>query len=187
MPNLPFNPDSDAGAENPPLIDELIGAVANGDVKQRLRVLQRVTDLFVAGSRGYSGEQIALFDDVLQQLTTEIEVKARARLATARGRGERAAQARAHARLRRRNRGGRAGADPFPAVERRRSGRKRQQQESGASLAIAQRLKLSETVTDVLVERGNERVVRKVARNKGARFSLAGYDKLTMRARSDAG
>jgi uncharacterized protein (DUF2336 family) len=51
--------------------------------------------------------------------------------------------------------------------------------------AIAQRLKLSESVTDVLVERGNEHVVRKVARNRGARFSLAGYDKLTVRARSD--
>jgi uncharacterized protein (DUF2336 family) len=51
--------------------------------------------------------------------------------------------------------------------------------------AIAQRLKLSETVTDVLVERGNERVVHRVVRNKGARFSLAGYGKLTNRARYD--
>ena len=39
-------------------------------------------------------------------------------------------------------------------------------------LAIAQRLKLSEVVTDVLVERGDRQVVRKVARNNGACFSL---------------
>jgi hypothetical protein len=52
-------------------------------------------------------------------------------------------------------------------------------------LAIAERLKLSEAVTDVLVERGNQRVVHKVVRNMGARFSLAGYDKLATRARSD--
>jgi hypothetical protein len=52
-------------------------------------------------------------------------------------------------------------------------------------LAIAQRLKLSEAVTDVLVERGNRRVVRKVTKNKGALFSLAGYGKLTNRARYD--
>jgi uncharacterized protein (DUF2336 family) len=38
--------------------------------------------------------------------------------------------------------------------------------------AIAQRLKLSETVTDVLVERGNERVVHRVVRNKGPAFLL---------------
>jgi uncharacterized protein (DUF2336 family) len=51
--------------------------------------------------------------------------------------------------------------------------------------AIAQRLKLSESVTDVLVDRGNEGVVHRVVRNKGARFSLAGYGKLTNRARYD--
>ena len=51
--------------------------------------------------------------------------------------------------------------------------------------AIAQRLRLSERVTDVLVERGNRKVIHKVAANTGARFSLAGYDKLTHRARRD--
>ncbi|HKS85981.1 MAG TPA: DUF2336 domain-containing protein, partial [Pseudolabrys sp.] len=51
--------------------------------------------------------------------------------------------------------------------------------------AIAQRLKLSEAVTDVLVDRGNQRVVHRVVKNKGARFSLAGYGKLTTRARYD--
>ena len=51
--------------------------------------------------------------------------------------------------------------------------------------AIAQRLKLSEDVTDVLVERGDQRVVHRVVKNKGARFSLAGYGNLTTRARYD--
>jgi uncharacterized protein (DUF2336 family) len=51
--------------------------------------------------------------------------------------------------------------------------------------AIAKRLKLSEVVTDVLVDRGDERVVHRVVKNKGARFSLAGYGKLTNRARYD--
>ncbi len=49
-------------------------------------------------------------------------------------------------------------------------------------LAIAQRLKLNERVTDVLVERGDHRVVHRVVTNKGAQFSLAGYEKLTERA-----
>ena len=72
---------SDIRAESHSLIDELIGTVATGNAKQRLRMLQRITDLFVAGSRGYSSQQIALFDDVLQRLAADIEVKARARLA----------------------------------------------------------------------------------------------------------
>ena len=63
------------------LIDELIGSVASGTPRHRVRVLQRVTDLFVAGSRRYSNEQIALFDDVLQKLAVEIEYKARVKLA----------------------------------------------------------------------------------------------------------
>jgi uncharacterized protein (DUF2336 family) len=53
-------------------------------------------------------------------------------------------------------------------------------------MAIAERLKLSEAVTDVLVERGDRRVVNKVVRNRGARFSLAGYGKLTVRAKRDS-
>ena len=65
-------------SDHQPIIDELVGTIATGDVKQRLRILQRVTDLFMAGSRGYSDRQIALFDDVLQRLAADIEVKARA-------------------------------------------------------------------------------------------------------------
>ncbi len=51
--------------------------------------------------------------------------------------------------------------------------------------AIAQRIKLSEAVTDVLVERGNSRVVRRVASNNGAQFSFRSYDKLVKHARTD--
>src|SRR6185369_4125843 len=67
--------------ENQSLIDELNAALeAGGDTEQR-RILERVADLFAAGSRGYSSKQIALFDDVLQKLCADIEVKARARSA----------------------------------------------------------------------------------------------------------
>ncbi len=52
-------------------------------------------------------------------------------------------------------------------------------------LAIAQRLKLSEAVTDVLVDRGDRRVVDTMVKNKGARISLSGYEKLTHKARRD--
>jgi len=168
------------------LIDELVRVTESGDINERLRILQRVTDLFVAGSRGYSGPQIALFDDVLQKLVADIEAKARAKLA-----------------------GRLAGIDTAPPkliralafddeIEVAGPVLTHSRQLTDADLvenastksqehlyAIAQRLKLSEQVTDVLVERGDPRVVRKVAGNKGARFSLAGYGKLATRARQD--
>ena len=37
--------------ESHSLIDELVSVVSTGGVKQRLRILQRVTDMFMAGSR----------------------------------------------------------------------------------------------------------------------------------------
>jgi uncharacterized protein (DUF2336 family) len=176
----------DHGADSHSLIDELLGTVTTGDVKQRLRVLQRVTDLFVAGSRGYSSQQIALFDDVLQRLVTDIEAKARARLANrlceihnAPPRLIRTLAFDDEIDV----------ADPVLAHSEQLSDADLVETASTKSqdhlLAIAQRLKLSENVTDVLVERGNDRVVRKVVRNAGARFTLAGYDKLTIRARDD--
>ena len=176
----------DHGAGSHSLIDELIGSVATSDVKQRLRVLQRVTDLFVAGSRGYSSQQIALFDDVLQRLVADIETKARARLANRMCEVHNAPPNLIRT-LAFDDEIDVAG--PVLAHSEQLSDADLVENASTKSqdhlLAIAQRLKLSEQVTDVLVEHGNDRVVRKVARNAGARFSLAGYDKLTVRARDD--
>jgi len=175
-----------APAENAPLIDELISTIDTGNAPEQLRILQRVTDLFMAGSRRYSGPQIELFDAVFQQLSADIEVKARAKLAH---------------RL--------AGMDNAPPnlirsfafgddIEVAGPVLTHSVQLSDADLvenaatksqdhlfAIAERLKLSEAVTDALVERGNSRVVNKVARNRGACLSLAGYGRLTVRARHD--
>jgi hypothetical protein len=176
----------DGGAESLAVIDELISAVATGSVKNRLRIVQRVSDLFVAGSRSFSHQQIELFDDVLQRLAIEIEVKARAKLAN-----RLAAMNDAPPKLMRM-----LAFDD--AIEVARPVLMHSEQLSDADLvenatiksqdhlfAIAQRLKLSESVTDVLVERGEGRVVHKVVRNAGARFSLAGYEKLTTLARYD--
>ena len=164
--------------DNGSLIDELNSAVAIADDNQRQRILERVADLFAAGARGYSSDQIALFDDVLRKLSADIEVKARARLAERMARID--------------------GAPPRlirslafdDEIEVAAPVLTHSQQLSDADLvenattksqehlfAIAQRLKLSEQVTDVLVERGDRRVIGKVVTNRGARFSLAGYDK----------
>jgi uncharacterized protein (DUF2336 family) len=160
-------------AESQSVLDELVSPLATASTRHRLRIVDRITDLFAAGSRNYSHEQIALFDDVLRRLCTDIEVKARAKLA------ERLA--------------GMHSAPPKlvrsfafdDAIEVAAPVLVRSQQLTDDDLvenattksqdhlfAIAQRLKLSETVTDVLVERGNERVVHRVVRNKGPAFLL---------------
>jgi uncharacterized protein (DUF2336 family) len=170
--------------ESQSLVDELNDVVAAGDDPQRLRILERVADLFAAGSRGYSSDQISLFDDVLQKLSKDIEVKARARLARRMARIDNAPP-----KLIRVLAFDDAVTVAKPVLV-------HSQQLSDADLienastksqehllAIAQRLKLSEPVTNVLVERGDRRVVHRVVRNTGARFSLAGYNKLTTMAR----
>ena len=56
-----------AVAESRSLLDELISPVATATAKHRLRIIDRITDLFAAGSRNYSHEQVSLFDDVLRR------------------------------------------------------------------------------------------------------------------------
>jgi uncharacterized protein (DUF2336 family) len=52
--------------------------------------------------------------------------------------------------------------------------------------AISQRSQLSENVTDVLVERGDQKVVISTAANSGARFSEFGYTTLVSRSQTDS-
>ena len=56
-------------AQSRSLLDELVSPVAAATAKHRLKIIDRVTDLFAAGSRSYSDDQISLFDDVLRRLT----------------------------------------------------------------------------------------------------------------------
>ena len=53
-------------------------------------------------------------------------------------------------------------------------------------LAISKRKSIEETVTDVLVTRGNQEVVNSVASNNGARFSDFGFLHMIKRAEGDS-
>ncbi len=168
------------------ILDEIDTGLAAGNVRHRLKLLQHVTDLFVAGSRRYSGAEIALFDDVLMRLTTEIEIEARERLAQ-----RLAPLPDSPPKLIRQLAfdDAIAVAGPVLVASPRLSDADLIENAATRSqdhlYAIAQRLKLSETVTDVLIERGNRRVVRRTARNEGARISLAGYRRVVEFARHD--
>ncbi|MDJ1158757.1 DUF2336 domain-containing protein [Chelatococcus sp. SYSU_G07232] len=167
------------------LVRELDDAIAERSVERRTEALRRVTDLFLRDAPAYADDQVALFDTVLVRLAGVIETQARAELA------ERlAGVANAPAGV------VRSLAHDEIAVARpvlTRSARLSDEDLVSVATAkgqdhmaaIAMRRTLAQTVTDVLVERGDDAVVRTVAGNSGARFSPAGMDRLVERARID--
>lgn len=171
---------------SPSLIDEIEDALASATEDKRTAALWRITDLFIAGADNYSEEHVTLFDDVIARLATAIEKNARAKLSSRLARIPNAPIgvirtlaadndiAVAQPVLRHSQRLD----DGYLAVT-------AATQSQQHLLAIAQRHALSETVTDVLVERGDRDVVRSVAQNGGARFSNAAFRTLVERSVED--
>jgi hypothetical protein len=168
------------------LIHELEDAIAHGGAAKRQRALTLVTDLFVAGSCRYSSEQVAVFDDVIVTLAAAIETKARARLsrrlATLRNAPVKVVRSLAFddaaevaAPVLRQS-------DQLSEADLIANARSKSQ---GHLHAIAQRETLSADVTDILVARGDRRVVHAVSKNHGAAFSDSGFGALVERARGD--
>jgi uncharacterized protein (DUF2336 family) len=175
-----------AHADCQSLIDELENAISSGSAARCLAIHERISDLFMAGSRTYSDEQLALFDDVLVRLSAEIEAEARAKLSRILADTDRALP-----KLIRSLAFDDAIEVAAPVLSRSPQLSDDDLVENASTksqdhlLAIAQRIRLSELVTDVLVKRGDSRVLLSVAGNAGASFSLAGFEKLTTTARSD--
>ena len=173
--------------EHENLIDQLEEVIAGKDIGHRAEILRRVTDLFVLGSGRLSDEQIGLFDGVMCRLVEKIEIAARAtfghvfwrRFPTRRPRSIRrlalddeinvAGDILSHS--------GRV--DDATLVE----GAKTKSQST--LLAISRRKALDQSVTDILVERGNQQVVLSTAGNPGAAFSEFGYSTLVQRSSND--
>jgi len=168
------------------IIGELEEALAHGSAERRVKTLRRVTDLFVFGSSHFSSDHIAVFDDVFNHLIGDIERSARVTLAD-----RLAAVPNAPPKVIRTlafddeiNIAGPVllrsdQLDNVALVENART--KRQQH----LLAISRRKILAETITDVLVERGNRDVALSTAQNTGAKFSEAGYVRLVRRSEGD--
>jgi uncharacterized protein (DUF2336 family) len=168
------------------LIHELEDALSQGSAERRERTLRRVTDLFVFGSSHFSVDHITLFDGVFSHLVADIEESARVALA------ERlAAIPNAPPKVIRKLASDDAIEVAGPILARsnqldnvsliENSKTKSQQH----LLAITRRKSLAETVTDVLVERGDRDVALCVAQNPGAKFSEAGYVRLVKRSEHD--
>ncbi len=167
------------------LIDEL-ESLAHSSAEKRAKTLRRVTDLFVFGSNHFSGDHIAVFDGVFNHLIADMELSARQTLAD-----RLAAIPNAPPKVIRTLAFDDAIIvagpvlvqsgllDNVTLVENART------KSQHHLLAISQRKSLAETVTDVLVERGNRDVTLSVVQNAGAKFSETGYIRLVRRSDGD--
>lgn len=171
---------------NRSLVDELETAIAGRDIRRRAVVLRRVADLFASSSGNLSDEQTALFDDVMHQLVDEIETSARARFAEYLAKCpvappgilrqlalddviDVAGPVLSRSEL----------LDEVTLAEGART------KSQAHLMAISTRKTIPESVTDILIERGNREVALSTAVNLGAAFSEFGYSSLVRRSSHD--
>jgi uncharacterized protein (DUF2336 family) len=168
------------------IIAELEDAVRNGSSERRVGTLRQVTDLFLNDGDRLSDDQVKVFDDVLCILIARVETRAKAELSQRLAPLDYA---------------------PFEVIQHlardndiavagevlAKSNRLRTSdlveiagtQGQDHLLAISGRTNLPEAVTDVIVDRGERRVIRKLANNATARFSDTGYSNIVARAEAD--
>ena len=164
---------------------DLDDAVLRGTAESRARALWHATDLLIAGR--YSDDEIWTFGEVIGRLADEIEVAARAQLAR-----RLAGFARAPVNIIHKLAFDEEIEVAGPIL------RESERLEAYALvanvciksqshlLAISKRNSLEEAVTDVLVTRGDQEVVKSVATNNGARFSEFGFLHMIQRAEGDS-
>lgn len=168
------------------LIPELERVLRQGPPERCADMLSRITHLFLSGAGQFNENHIALFDEIFARLIEDIETRARAQLS------ERlAAVENAPPKLVRRLAGDDDISVAAPMLEH--SPRLADadlcyiadSKGQAHLLAITGRRGISESVTDVLVQRGNPAVVRAVADNQDARLSEHGFSALIDRAAGD--
>ena len=168
------------------IISELEDAVSGGSSAKRVSTLRRVTDLFLHDGERLSDEQVKVFDDVLCFLIARVETRARAELARRLApvdyapfeviehlafddEIEVAADVLTNS--------SRLGTEALVKIASTKS--------QDHLLAISGRANLPEAVTDVIVDRGESKVIRRLANNVSARFSEAGYSGMVAHAEAD--
>ncbi|HEY6024662.1 MAG TPA: DUF2336 domain-containing protein [Pseudolabrys sp.] len=167
------------------LLPELEDVVLHGSADKRAETLRRITTLFLDGASNFNAEHIALFDDVIGCLVVEIEAKALAELArrvapvpnappgvvSALAKSDNidvAGPILKQARL--------ADPDLMHIAE---------TKSQAHLLAMSARLGISEALSDILVERGDQEVARSIANNRHAQLSDNAFSKLVKRAEQD--
>ena len=168
------------------IIAELEDAVRGGSSAKRVETLRQVTDLFLHDGERLSDDQVKVFDDVLCLLIARVETRAKAELSKRLApldyapfeviqhlawddEIEVAGSVLAHS--------SRLGTDVLVEIA--------SSKGQDHLLAISGRPNLPAAVTDVIVDRGEGQVIRKLANNAGAQFSEGGYSSIVARASAD--
>lgn len=169
------------------LISDLEDAVNSGSSEKRISTLRQVTDLFLRDGERLSEDQVKVFDEVLCVLVTRVESRVRAEL-SARLAPIDHAPFEVIQQLARDDEIAVAGTVLTGSSLLRTSDLVEiaSLKGQGHLLAISGRTNLPEAVTDVIVDRGEREVIRKLARNPGARFSEGGFSKIVTRSEADA-
>ncbi len=168
------------------VIAELEEAVRSGSSEKRVNTLRQVTNLFLHDGARLNDEQIKVFDDVLCLLVARVETRARAELGKSLASVE-YAPSEIIQRL--------AGDDEIGVAGQVLTNSKRLTTTTLVEVAstkgqdhlfaISNRADLPAAVTDVIVNRGERRVLRNLAINTTARFSDTGFASMVARATAD--
>jgi uncharacterized protein (DUF2336 family) len=168
------------------IIDELEEAVRSSSSAKRVSTLRQVTDLFLHDAERLSEEQIKVFDGVLCHLAARVETRVKAELGARLAPLEYAPSGVVE----------QLAWDDEIAV----AGTVLAHSSCLATgtlveiakakgqdhlLAISGRTNLPEAVTDVIVDRGERKVIRRLADNASARFSDTGYKRMVAHAEAD--
>jgi uncharacterized protein (DUF2336 family) len=168
------------------LLPELDDLIRRGSPQRQAKTLERVTTFFLDGARSFNEDHVQLFDLVLTRLIDRTERKARAELSSRLAPlGNAPVEAvRCLARD-----DAIAVAAPVLKDATRLSETDLidiiQTKGQGHLLAISARPGLAESVTDGLLRRGNQEVLRGLAANRAARLSDEGFRLLVERAKTD--
>jgi uncharacterized protein (DUF2336 family) len=177
------------------IVDEVETAIKTGSAEKRLETLKAVTDLFLSSAVSLNGEQIELFDNVLERLIKTIELRAiadiSARIALAEMSGKLAPVAQAPRATIRRLAGNDEIAIAGPVLTQSARLSNEDLVEIAKTkgephlLAISSRWWLKEVVTDALLARRYPAVSRRIINNPGARVSASGFATVLAQAESD--
>ena len=161
---------------------ELQQLASSGTGNSRHEILDRVTDLFFLTSGALGVTERAVFGDVMERISYELETEARARLAERLAETQEAPHklvvklASDHIRV------ARPVLEKSPCLSDKDLVDIAEASGQDHLHAISSRKELSVMLTDVIVKRGNDTVLTNMAGNKGAEFSRSGLKRLTVRA-----
>jgi len=168
------------------LLDELDDTLSRVTGSRRLSMLRQMTDLFLAGASTYSEELASLFDAIIKRLSEGVESKALVELSQRLATADTAA-ADTVARLSSSDDINVAGPvlEKSPTLTDNHLVSIARTKGQGHLMAIAARQRITGVVSDVLIERGNKTVLRKITGNNGAEISEDSFARLITEAKGD--